>query len=98
MLREYDSIDPVILSVGEGEEVSIKQVADAIVKAVGFEGTYQFDASRPDGQFRKPASNEKLIKAIGGFEFTPFENALEESVKWFMQNYDQARIGKPPGS
>jgi len=98
MLREYDSIDPVILSVGEDEEVSIKLVADAIVKAVGFEGTYQFDTSRPDGQFRKPASNEKLIKAIGGFQFTPFETALEESVKWFVQNYDQARIGKPPGS
>jgi len=26
--------------VGEDEEVSIKEVADAIVKAVGFEGNY----------------------------------------------------------
>jgi len=26
--------------VGEDEEVSIKEVADAIVKAVGFEGEY----------------------------------------------------------
>jgi GDP-L-fucose synthase len=26
--------------VGEDEEVSIKEVADAIVKAVGFEGKY----------------------------------------------------------
>lgn len=40
-LREYDSVEPVILSVGEDEEVSIKQVADAIVKAVGFEGSYE---------------------------------------------------------
>jgi len=28
------------LSVGEDEEISIKQVADAIVKAVGFQGDY----------------------------------------------------------
>lgn len=27
-------------SVGEDEEVSIKEVADAIVKAVGFQGEY----------------------------------------------------------
>jgi len=81
--------------VGENEEVSIKQVADAIVKAVGFEGEYSFDTSRADGQFRKPASNEKLIKVIGEFPFTPFEDALAESVKWFLDNYDQARIGKP---
>jgi len=93
MLREYDSVEPLILSVGENEEVSIKQVADAIVKAVGFKGEYSFDTSRADGQFRKPASNEKLIKEIGGFEFTPFEQALDESVQWFLQNYDTARTG-----
>jgi GDP-L-fucose synthase len=39
-LREYDEIDPIILSVGEDEEISIKQVADSIVKAVGFQGEY----------------------------------------------------------
>jgi len=30
----------VLYIVGEDEEVSIKQVADAIVKAVGYEGDY----------------------------------------------------------
>jgi GDP-L-fucose synthase len=59
MLREYDGVEPLILSgtscrkvlcltcgrvstlpVGEDQEVSIKEVADAIVKAVGFEGNY----------------------------------------------------------
>lgn len=58
-LREYDDVEPVILSgkassdnmifigwlksvflVGENEEISIKQVTDAIVKAVGFDGEY----------------------------------------------------------
>lgn len=40
VLRKYDDVEPVILSPAENEEVSIKQVADAIVKAVGFEGEY----------------------------------------------------------
>ncbi|KZP22229.1 NAD(P)-binding protein [Athelia psychrophila] len=93
-LREYDDVEPIILSVGENEEVTIKQVADAIVKAVGFDGSYSFDTTRADGQFRKPASNEKLLKLIGGFEFTPFESALDETVKWFVQNYNTARTGK----
>lgn len=93
MLREYDDVEPVILSVGEDEEVSIKEVADAIVKAVGFEGKYSFDTTRADGQFRKPASNKKLLNLIGGFEFTPFEEALHTTVNWFLQNYDNARTG-----
>lgn len=41
MLNEYKEIDPLILSVGEDEEVSIKQVADAIVKAMDFQGQYE---------------------------------------------------------
>ena len=71
----------------------IKQVADAIVKAVGFTGEYSFDTSKADGQFRKPASNKKLLGLIGDFQFTPFEQALDESVQWFLQNYDTARTG-----
>ena len=87
-LHSYDEIDPVILSPAEDEEVSIKQVADAIVRAVGFEGEYTFDTARADGQYRKPASNAKLLRLIGGFEFTPFEEALKASVDWFVQNYE----------
>ncbi|KAF8645660.1 hypothetical protein AX16_007656 [Volvariella volvacea WC 439] len=93
MLREYDDVEPIILSVGEDEEVSIKEVADAIVKAVGFEGQYTFDTSRADGQYRKPASNKKLLSRIGEFQFMPFETALKETVDWFLANYDTARTG-----
>ncbi|KAF9256968.1 NAD-dependent epimerase/dehydratase [Marasmius fiardii PR-910] len=50
MLREYDDVEPVILSVGEEDEISIKQVTDAIVRAVGYEGTYTFDTSLVEGQ------------------------------------------------
>ncbi|KZT64136.1 NAD(P)-binding protein [Daedalea quercina L-15889] len=92
-LREYDDVEPVILSVGEDEEVSIKQVADAIVKAVDFQGEYTFDTTKADGQFRKPASNKKLLSLMGDFEFTPFDKALDETVKWFVANYDNARTG-----
>ena len=87
-LHSYDEIAPIILSPAEDEEVSIKQVADAIVKAVGFEGEYTFDTSKADGQYRKPASNRKLLAKIGGFEFTDFEVALKDSVDWFVQNYE----------
>ncbi|KAI0305358.1 GDP-L-fucose synthetase [Multifurca ochricompacta] len=95
-LREYDDVEPVILSVGEDEEVSIKQVADAIVAAIGFKGEYRFDPSRADGQFRKPASNQKLLSLLGNkFEFTPFEVALRETVQWFVEHYEtDARVGR----
>ncbi|KAE9383691.1 hypothetical protein BT96DRAFT_1027104 [Gymnopus androsaceus JB14] len=55
------------LTVSEDEEITVKQVlvADAIVKAMEFNGTYTFDTSRPS----------KLLSLIGEFEFTPFETS-----------------------
>ncbi|EJU01426.1 epimerase-domain-containing protein [Dacryopinax primogenitus] len=93
MLREYDSVEPLILSVGEDEEISIKEVADAIVREMGFTGEYRFDTTKSDGQFRKPASNAQIMSLMGGFKFTPFDVALHETVKWFEENYDGARTG-----
>jgi len=37
-LREYDEVDPIILSVSEEDEVSIEYVASLIKKIVGHEG------------------------------------------------------------
>ncbi|OCF40105.1 hypothetical protein I317_06118 [Kwoniella heveanensis CBS 569] len=100
VLREYDEIDPVILSVGEEDEVSIREVADAIVQAMEFTGPVKYDTSKADGQYRKPASNAKLVRLMNKtgyatFRFTPFEQALQESVQWFLDNHDKgARIGR----
>ena len=37
-MREYPEIGPIILSVPEEEEVTIKQVAEAITRSMGFKG------------------------------------------------------------
>ncbi|KAJ4931806.1 hypothetical protein JOQ06_010246 [Pogonophryne albipinna] len=41
VLREYEEIDPIILSVGEEEELSIKDSEDLIAKALDFTGKIQ---------------------------------------------------------
>ena len=40
-LREYDDVEPIIFSVGEDEDVSIRYVAEQIVAAFGFTGEVQ---------------------------------------------------------
>ena len=90
-LRSYDEADPIILSVGEEDEVSIGDVARAVVAAVGFEGDVVFDESAADGQFKKTASNKKLRAYLPDFKFTPMEEAMRETVDWFVENFDKAR-------
>lgn len=37
-MREYDEVDPIILSVDEQDEMSIKDCAEAVVEAMEFKG------------------------------------------------------------
>ncbi|KAJ3238597.1 GDP-L-fucose synthase [Chytriomyces hyalinus] len=91
VLREYTEIAPIILSVPEQDEVSIKFVAESIAEAMQFDGPIVWDSARSDGQYKKTASNEKLMRKLPGFEFTPFKEALKKSVDWFIENYQHAR-------
>ncbi|XP_048377040.2 GDP-L-fucose synthase [Stegostoma tigrinum] len=91
VLREYDEIEPIILSVGEEDEVSIKEAAECIVAAMDFKGEVIFDTSKSDGQYKKTASNCKLRKYLPDFKFTPFSQAVKETCDWFVANYELAR-------
>lgn len=90
-MREYDSIDPIILSVPESSEVSISQVAECVTDAFGFEGKLVYDTSKADGQYKKTASNHKLMEFLSDFKFTPFSDAIKETVDWFCKNYESSR-------
>lgn len=91
-LRNYDSVEPIILSTDENDEISIKSVAEEIAKSFDFKGTIKFDTSKADGQFKKTASNSKLRKLNPSFQFTPFPEAIKETVEWFQKNYKNARL------
>jgi len=91
VLRHYDTPEPIILSVDEKDEISIKQLVETICEAMDFKGTINWDATQSDGQFKKTASNGKLRKLNPTFQFTPIKQGIAETVKWFVANYDHAR-------
>ncbi|XP_077207454.1 GDP-L-fucose synthase isoform X2 [Paroedura picta] len=91
VLREYDEVEPIILSVGEEDEVSIREAAESVVGAMNFTGELHFDATKSDGQFKKTASNAKLKNYLPDFQFTPFPQAVKDTCDWFCSNYDSAR-------
>jgi len=91
VLRNYDSSDPIILSVDESAEVTIRQVVEAIAEAMDFKGAITYDVTKADGQYKKTASNAKLRGLVPAFNFTPFKEGIKRSVDWFVQNFDKAR-------
>ncbi len=51
LMMNYDS--PEFVNVGTGRDISIRELAELIQKITGYEGTLEFDASKPDGTPRK---------------------------------------------
>ena len=50
------------INVGYGSDVTIAELAQAVKAAVGYQGSINFDPSRPDGAPRKWMSSERLNK------------------------------------
>lgn len=94
-LTDYESDDNIILSVGEKDEVSIGNVAREIAKAMDYEGHMRFDASFANGQHKKTADNNRLVRELAkkhcDFHFTSLEFGIQESVNWFLENFDTCR-------
>ncbi|KEG11662.1 GDP-L-fucose synthetase [Trypanosoma grayi] len=91
VLREYTEVEPIILSVGESDEVSIADVVKMIAESMDFKGEIIFDTTKADGQFKKTADNSKLQKYLPNYKFTPMQEGINRSVKWFIENYSAAR-------
>ena len=63
--KTYDSqTDPMQshINVGSGSDVTIAQLAQAVKTAVGYQGNFHFDPSKPDGSPRKWMNSDRLNK------------------------------------
>jgi GDP-L-fucose synthase len=90
-LDSYQQLDTLILSVSEEEEISIKDVATYIAREFDYEQHMMFDLNYSDGQYKKTADNSKLINLIENFQFTPVQEGIHQSVKWFIEHYENCR-------
>jgi GDP-L-fucose synthase len=81
---------PVIIS--PGEERSIAIVVRYLFELMDLDpGMIEWDASKPEGQKRKPTDNSLLLHMLPGFKFTPLDLALAETVAWFKSNWPNVR-------
>ena len=88
-LENYNEDEPIILSTME--EVSIAELVDSIVKHMGFKGKVIWDKTNPDGQFKKPASNKKLLSYLPDYKFISLDEGMGRTVEWFKENYPEVR-------
>ena len=71
--------------MGTGKELTIRELSELVVKAVGFEGTVEFDASKPDGTPRKLIDVEKL-HSLGWTHKVEIEDGVKKLYKWYRDS------------
>ena len=74
---------PSLINVGGGTNLSIRELALAVRQVVGYDGTLQFDPSRPDGMPLKALDSSRL-RALGWRPSTPLRDALTLTYDWFL--------------
>jgi GDP-L-fucose synthase len=83
VMKNYS--DEMFLNVGTGHDITILELAQSIAKVIGWQGTFTFDRSKPDGMPRKLLDVSRL-RALGWSASTDFETGMKFAYEWYVAN------------
>lgn len=89
LLEEYDGEQHV--NIGNGVEISIKELAESVKAAVGYEGDVVWNTDMPDGTPRKLTNVDKLHE-LGWTHKVELEEGVQLAYNWFRENVEDARL------
>ena len=67
---------PPVVNIGVGEDMTIKELAETVKEVVGYQGTLEFDSTKPDGTPRKLMDVSRL-HGLGWKAKTGFRDGLK---------------------
>ena len=89
LLDRYDGRE--IVNVGVGQDLTILELAEKVMKAVGFAGNLRWDKTKPDGTPRKLLDVQK-IQGLGWKPAISLEEGIAGTYDWFLRNAPEAKI------
>lgn len=75
------------VNVGTGKELTIRELSELVVKATGFGGTVEFDASKPDGTPRKLTDVSKL-HSLGWRHKVEIGDGVRMLFDWYRKSLE----------
>lgn len=78
-------VGPEPINIGTGQEITIKALAEEISEQMGYEGRFQWDVSKPDGQPRRCLNVDKAKNLLGWEAKTDLQTGLKKTIEWYLQ-------------
>ena len=85
LLNHYDDGAPI--NIGWGKDISIKDLANLVAEVVGYEGSIEWDTSKPDGTPRKLLDISK-IQSLGWQPKIELREGIKSTYEWYLANRD----------
>lgn len=83
LLEKHNTNIPLI--VASNENLSIREMIDICGTIVKKDINIKFN-NKLDGQQRKDGSNAELLKLLGDFQFTSFEDGIHKTYNWYLES------------
>lgn len=88
LMNHYSGNETV--NAGTGKELTIKALAELVAKVVGYEGSIEWDASKPNGTPRKLLDVSKAA-GLGWTYKTELEDGIRLAYRDFLENTTRAQ-------
>lgn len=82
LMHHYDDMAPI--NVGCGQDLTIRELAYILARAIGFEGEFVFDGSKPDGTPRKVLDISRL-NTLGWRASIGLEEGITATYEWYRE-------------
>jgi len=83
LMMHYSGDD--FINVGTGSDVTIAELARAVMETAGLTGALRKDTSKPDGTPRKLMSSDRLL-SMGWSPETSLHDGLKLAYEWYLEN------------
>lgn len=80
--ERYDGAAPV--NIGVGSEISIRELAERVRSAVGYDGAIEWDTSRPNGQPRRRLDVSRARECFGFSARISLDEGLRRTIDWYL--------------
>ena len=82
---------PKFLNVGNGKDISIKNLAHLVADKIGYKGEILWDASKPDGTPRKLLDNSR-INDLGWEASISLEDGIQQTINSYIEDLKLKKI------